>query len=81
MRCEEVRDQLADYLRGELRESARAEWSRHVESCRDCREEMSAVEGVWRRLGDIPAESLPAKAMRARFEQLGVNIAVYGLTH
>lgn len=70
MRCEEVRNGLADYLTGGLPESTRAEWRQHLASCAACRAEATALEEIWSALGEIPAEPVDRVAMRARFDGL-----------
>ena len=47
MRCDEVRDQLAEHLLGTLGEPADLEIRRHLRGCSACRREMTALaEGV-----------------------------------
>lgn len=47
MRCDEVREQLAEHLLGTLGEPADAEVRRHLRGCASCRTEMAALaEGV-----------------------------------
>jgi hypothetical protein len=47
VRCEEVRDQLAEHLLGTLDETADVEVRRHLRGCSSCRMEMAALaEGV-----------------------------------
>ena len=70
MQCEEVRNRLADYLRGDLAGSARAEWRRHLTSCAACRAETDALEDVWAALNEIPADRADPIAMRTRFDEM-----------
>ncbi|HZP89630.1 MAG TPA: zf-HC2 domain-containing protein [Actinomycetota bacterium] len=47
MNCDEVRDQLAEYLLGTLERSADEQVRRHLRGCAGCRHEMAALaEGV-----------------------------------
>ena len=47
MRCEEVRDQLAEHLLGTLDEAADLEVRRHLRGCSGCRRDMAALaEGM-----------------------------------
>jgi HEAT repeat protein len=67
MRCEEIRDQLADRLTGALGERAERDVREHLSGCAECRREADAIEGLWSRLGAIPAEPADSAAMRERF--------------
>jgi Putative zinc-finger/HEAT repeats len=78
MRCEEVRDRLADYLAGELPDSTAGELQRHVDSCSACRGEIREIEAFWTKLGDVPGEPAPTAAMRARFDEM---LDAYRLGH
>ncbi len=68
MQCEEIRDRLADYLRGELPDASMAEVQQHAESCSECRQEFRELEELWARLGEIPAVPMHSRSMRTRFE-------------
>lgn len=47
MRCEEVREQLAEHLLGTLEDAANVEVRRHLRGCASCRAEMRAIaDGV-----------------------------------
>ena len=70
MGCEEIRNRLADDLRGELAEPDRAELRDHLASCEACRDEFESLERIWMRLDDIPAPRAEAGVMRARFNQM-----------
>jgi hypothetical protein len=67
MRCEQVRDQLADYLTGALSEPVAEEIRTHLAACVQCLEEVAALERVWIALKAVPAEPPDSPAMRARF--------------
>src|SRR5438128_2124444 len=69
MRCDEVRNRLADYLRGELSLPAAAELRQHVDSCTACGEDIRGIQTFWVRLGKLPAEPIPP-ASRARFDDM-----------
>jgi hypothetical protein len=66
MECEQVRQQLTDFLIGvddpEVRE--------HLERCTACREEAASLERIWSGLGRIPAAAPNSAAMRARFTSM-----------
>lgn len=80
MQCEEVRDQFTDYLNDSLVDPARSEMQQHLISCASCRNEAEALNGIWKRLDSIPAESPDSGAMRERFH---VMLEAYrqGLDH
>jgi hypothetical protein len=63
MRCEQAREQLADYLAGDLDDRAQREIREHLTLCAWCREEAA----MWDRLGALAAEE-PSPALRDRFE-------------
>ena len=66
MECEQVRQQLTDFLISvddpEVRE--------HLECCAACREEAASLERVWSGLARIPAAAPNSAAMRARFASM-----------
>ena len=70
MGCEEIRNRLADDLRGELPEPDRAELRDHLASCEACRDEFASLERIWMQLEAIPAPRAEAGVMRARFNQM-----------
>jgi hypothetical protein len=70
MGCEEIRNRLADDLRGELPESDRAELRAHLASCEACREEFDSLARLWLQLEEIPAARINSPVMRARFDQM-----------
>jgi len=67
MRCEEVRNQLADRLIGTLGPHEEREIREHLIGCAECRAEASELGVVWENLAAIPAESPDSEAMRSRF--------------
>ncbi|MGB7219839.1 MAG: HEAT repeat domain-containing protein [Vicinamibacterales bacterium] len=73
MECEEVRNRLADHLNGGLEAqdtSSRAALVEHLAGCAACRAEAEALEDVWARLGEIPADLMNPAAMRERFDEM-----------
>ncbi len=65
-----IKESLENYLRGSLEQSALAEFRRHLEQCRDCREEVAAMEaqaGLMHLLGAPAAE--PDSGFYARVVQ------------
>ena len=69
MQCEEVRNRLADYLRGELPNASMAEVRQHAGSCSECREEIRELEELWAGLSEIRSAPAHSRSMRARFEE------------
>ena len=65
MKCQQVREQLADFLAEGLDQSARPAIEEHLGICAWCREEA----GMWTRLGALPEEQ-PGPALRARFDAM-----------
>ena len=47
MGCKEVREMIAGYSSGELRESARETFESHISECEECNLFLSRYEGVW----------------------------------
>jgi hypothetical protein len=67
MKCDDIRDQLADYWTGALDETAKSEMQTHFASCPACRAEAETLSAIWKKLSAIPEER-PGRALRARFE-------------
>lgn len=53
MKCGRVRKKLPAYQDGELNALEQEELSRHLQSCRACREEYERLDRVWKRLGGL----------------------------
>ena len=66
MTCEQTIHFFADYLRGDLEESAKRAIQSHLAHCANCRAELTEAEAAWTRLGRLPVEEPPAE-LRARF--------------
>ena len=80
MQCEEVRDQLTDYLTERLAESDRTAIQEHLISCDNCRDEAVGLKDIWHKLEAIPAEKPDSPAMRARFEVM-LEAYRHGMDH
>jgi len=63
MRCDQIRDRLAEYLAGELAGEARANVEQHVQGCVWCQEDVD----MWSRLGRLEEEQ-PSPRLRQRVE-------------
>jgi hypothetical protein len=69
MRCEEMTERIPEWLAGELDEPRLAELRAHLAACAGCAEEATALERLWRELGEAPAATPDRAArMRARFD-------------
>ena len=66
MNCERMKDLFADYLAGELDETALAEAQTHLAGCASCREELESLSAIWTKLGVLPKEQ-PSASLRSRF--------------
>ena len=69
MQCEEVREQLADYVIDQIQEPARSLIDGHLMTCKTCRGEAEEIQGLWTTLGSIPATE-PGPETRARFQMM-----------
>ncbi len=66
MNCESTKAQLADYLSGQLPEPEHRALAAHLEGCAGCREELQAVQRVWRTLGKVTSPE-PGPNLRPEF--------------
>jgi hypothetical protein len=73
MKCEQVKERLADYWARTLPARDLGVLERHFESCAACRQEAEQLGEVWRKAGLLPAlDPEPSPELRARFyEALG----------
>jgi DNA-binding PadR family transcriptional regulator len=69
MQCEEVREKIAEYVKGELQEPARSQFEQHLRVCDACRAEAADLKMLWTDLGSIPATE-PGPESRARFDMM-----------
>ena len=67
MTCEEVRQQLAEYLAERLEADEREAVAAHLAGCADCRAEAAELGEVWRAMESAPA---PGAAARKRFGEV-----------
>ena len=65
--CNEVMERVSESLLGGAPRDETV--VRHLESCPSCREEARALEGVWRRVEELP-EVEPGPGVRQRFEAM-----------
>jgi hypothetical protein len=66
MSCETMQENLLRKLAGDLPEAEERELERHLESCAGCRAEAEAMRGLWKDLGELPAET-PSPELARRF--------------
>ena len=66
MTCDQVREQIADYLAGSLSQTAAEELDDHFAHCAACQQETGALAETWRMLGLLETGE-PSPALRPRF--------------
>ncbi|MBN2433030.1 MAG: hypothetical protein JXQ27_16280 [Acidobacteria bacterium] len=69
MTCEEIRQQIADYLTDESPPLQQAAVREHCRRCAACRHELEEITRVWQQLG-ILTEEQPGEQLRANFYQM-----------
>jgi HEAT repeats/Putative zinc-finger len=69
MICERVKEQLAEYLSGNLEGPAREKFVDHLEQCPRCQAEVEELGALWRGLEFVPSAQ-PGIAMRGRFNEM-----------
>ena len=60
MDCEQVRGRLSSFFDDELSTDSRAKLSAHLESCRDCTDELEAFQNLSLAAGELIHPSPPA---------------------
>jgi len=68
MNCEQVKEQIADYLSGSLNQTASEDLHEHFAHCTACKQEAEALTETWRMMGLLEQEE-PSTALRSRFYQ------------
>src|SRR5260370_12436357 len=68
MNCDQVKDNIADYLAGVVSPTAAEELDEHMAGCAACKQETEALSETWEMLGLLEQEQ-PSAAMRPRFYQ------------
>jgi len=68
MNCDQVKENIADYLAGVLTPPAAEEFHEHVARCTACKQETEALSETWEMLGLLEQEQ-PSAALRPRFYQ------------
>jgi protein-disulfide isomerase len=65
MRCEEVREVIADHLVGHLPEDSEERVQQHLAECLSCRAELLELKALWNDLGDTPVPQMEVSRLRA----------------
>ena len=66
MNCENVKEQLPEWLNDQLPESERTLLEDHLDRCPDCRQELAATRQLWQRMAGVRSPE-PRPEMRTRF--------------
>jgi hypothetical protein len=69
MQCEEVREQFAEYVNGNVERAIPFEIAQHLEGCQLCRVELNELKSLWAELGNIP-RAAPTPDIRTRFNEM-----------
>lgn len=69
MTCDKIQERFADFLTGELDESARRGVQDHIAACAACRTELEELTATWARLDLLPSEQ-PSGRVRAEFYEM-----------
>jgi hypothetical protein len=67
MTCDHAKELIAGSWQNELGSAAESSLRQHIAECDECRSEMTALGGVWQRLGDLPSPE-PSHALTLRWE-------------
>ncbi len=68
MKCDQVKEHIADYLAGILSPAEAEELDEHFARCAACKQEAAALSETWEMLGLLEQEQ-PSAEMRPRFYQ------------
>jgi len=66
MKCDQVKEHIADYLAGSLSRAEGEELDAHLAGCASCQQETAALTETWEMLGLLEQEN-PSAQMRPRF--------------
>ncbi len=66
MNCERTKEQLVDYLSGQLSEAEHGALAAHLAGCAHCRAELQATQRTWQTLGSVPVPE-PSPRLRPEF--------------
>jgi protein-disulfide isomerase len=65
MRCEKVRENIADYLGETLPRTVERELKEHLVDCSSCRSELNELRDLWTDLGEVPVPAFDDSTARA----------------
>jgi protein-disulfide isomerase len=65
MRCEEVREVIAEHLTGKLPADSEKRVQQHLADCLGCRTELEDLRTLWNDLGDTPVPEMQVSRLRA----------------
>jgi protein-disulfide isomerase len=65
MRCEEVREIIADRLAGTLDKAIEAGVREHLQECPMCRSELEGIQSIWAEMASIPTPLMQASRVRS----------------
>jgi anti-sigma factor RsiW len=68
MKCDQVKEHIADYLAGALSGAEAEEMDEHLAQCAACKQEVAALSETWEMLGLLEQEQ-PSAQLRPRFYQ------------
>lgn len=77
MMCRQAKEWMAEGWNGELDSAREPELRMHLESCAECRAEMSSLSLMWDRLADMPVPE-PSHALDERFESTFAALTAAG---
>ncbi|MCA1594968.1 MAG: Flp pilus assembly complex ATPase component TadA, partial [Chloroflexi bacterium] len=84
MKCEEVRDELVAYVRGELDPSRRSEIEEHLTRCRGCTSELEdarRVVAVLQMADELPTIKIAQTIVQEAIRRLASDIHIEGMPH
>lgn len=79
MKCEETRDQITDYVSGNLDPESHSRIEQHLFECVACRDELGSLKTLWAKLGVIPSVE-PGSDLKARVDGM-LRAYKQGLDH
>ncbi|MBB5284031.1 hypothetical protein HNQ92_002174 [Rhabdobacter roseus] len=71
MNCENVKEQLPEWLNEQLPAAERAVLDDHLAGCPDCRQELNATRQLWQRLENIPTPEMRPEVRTQFYAMLG----------
>jgi hypothetical protein len=69
MKCEINKEQLSNWINNEMTEGERNSFELHLQQCKECRNEIAAMQNAWNVLGSVSAPA-PSDKMWLRFDTM-----------